>query len=431
MIHDVAILGAGPAGSLAARRLVLAGARVALLGGDSRPGVEGLSSRSHALLAAEGLDDRSGVFVGPYARDGQWTDDRRVEGFEWLTERSALSRALRDAAVLAGVDSCASNVRELRREGGQWQIRLADGSICAAPIVIDARGRRGPELRGPVLLAVGRRYCSDLVHAPGTHLQATDYGWCWWVVRGSDIWVQVVGRPRARHVNDWIEATAGCVAGLAQTLEGATAVGRCVARPAHARLGLHRPDASLWHVGDAAMALDPLSGQGIYEALRGARLVAAAVQSVMEGGEPGLARRFVTERTHEAWERGVRLAAGFYRELAARSDFWLTTAQQYEALIPRTAVSAATEEYRPVLVDGRIVAREVLVTAEHPRGVWHVEGVPLVALKRYLEGAPNLSVPAVARALEHPLTSVASAIHWLQTSGFLHGQNSSSVASGG
>ena len=57
--YDVLVLGAGPAGSALARRLASAGARVALIGAASRPGIEGVSERSRALLLEEGLAESS------------------------------------------------------------------------------------------------------------------------------------------------------------------------------------------------------------------------------------------------------------------------------------------------------------------------------------------------------------------------------------
>ena len=54
-------------------------------------------------------------------------------------------------------------------------------------------------------------------------------------------------------------------------------------------------------------------------------------------------------------------------------------------------------ERRPVLDRGRIVEREVMVTAEHPRGLWHVDGVPLAALKAYLDAAETRRLPVRLR----------------------------------
>ena len=441
MSHDVLIIGAGPAGSVVAARLAAAGARVALVGAAARAGWEGLSRRSLALLTEEGLEHPSGVIHGPLPRSGEW-GGRRVEGLEWLVERRALADGLRARARAAGVDERRDTVTSLQWEGGQWWGRTRGGETFAAPQVIEACGRRGLERRGPLLLAVGRQFrtkvraASGTPPAPGTHIHCTDFGWCWWAVRAEVLWVQVVGRPRGAGgastvPSAWITAAAAQLPALARALEGALPEGDLVARPAHARLGLarvrptrlfrHAPATTRWRVGDAALALDPLSGQGVYEALRGARLVATAVQSVLHGGDAPPAHRFVAERQEESWISGVRAAGSFYRENDARSPFWSQTAAAYERLLPRPAPAAALSaprvERRPVLCDGRFEERDVIVTAQHPRGVWHLADVPLVSLKGYLESAEHATVSGAAAVVERPAAAVASAIHWLQQTG--------------
>ncbi|HWS66906.1 MAG TPA: hypothetical protein VN325_29425 [Steroidobacteraceae bacterium] len=437
MIHDVLVIGSGPAGSVVAARLAAAGARVALVGAAARAGWEGLSRRSLALLAEEGLDAVPGIIDGPFPRNGAWGGGRKVQGLEWLVERRALAAALRCRARAAGVDDRRDTVTSLQWEGGQWRGFLRTGGWLAAPQVIEARGRRGPERHGPLLLAVGRQFrtrfraARDTSVQPGTHIHAIDFGWCWWAAWADTLWVQVVGRPRGGHPAAWIAAAAAQIPALADALEGSLPEGDLVARPAHARLGLKARDATRWRVGDAALALDPLSGQGVYEALRGARLVATAVQSVMDGGDASAARRFVAERQEESWTSGVRTAAGFYRENAARSAFWSETATAYERLLPSAAPHAPRVERRPVLCGGRILERDVIITAQHPRGVWHVADVPLVSLKGYLESAEHATVSGAAQAVDRAAAAVAFAIHWLQQTGVVGRQLRPRVPLGG
>jgi len=426
-MHDVVICGAGPAGSVVAHRLAAAGARVALIGGASSPGCEGISLRSRALLSEEGVDPESEIIAGPFRRRGVWADGRAIEGTEWLVERSQLAEALRVRARAAGADERQDIVTLVKRIADHWEVCLRTGESLWAPIVVDARGRRGPQLRGPLLLAVGQRFQKLLCGAPGasgTGIGVTDFGWCWWAERESALWVQVVGRPRARNPAAWLAAAAAQVPALARALDGASAQGELVARPAHARLGVAPSDPTRWQVGDAALALDPLSGQGVYEALRGARLAATAIQSVMNGGDALAAHRFIAERREEAWQHGVSVAAAFYRESGDRGAFWSGTAAAYEALLPNPVESAeravaARIERRPVLDEGRIFERDVIVTAANPRGVWHIAGVPLVELREYLERSDQPTVSAAAAVFDRPQSAVVSAIHWLQTTGNL------------
>ena len=477
MTHDVVICGAGPAGSVVARHLAAAGLRVALVGGAVRFGWEGLSSRSHGLLTEEGADSQGNVIAGPFVRRGVWANGRSVEGVEWLVERGALAKALSARAREQGADYRADAVIGMTRTADQWRVALRGGEMLAASMVVDARGRRaarsprrresqtteslrgGLRCSGPVLLAIGQGFRRRGAGASGTGIGVTDSGWCWWAERGDSLWVQIIGRPRSLHPTAWPAAAAAQIPALAQVLEGARAEGAPVARAAHAQLGEGRraarvrlggEDASaarafeptFWLAGDAAMALDPLSGQGVYEAVRGARLVATAIQSVWAGGDARAAQRFVAERREEAWLHGVSVAAGFYRENESYGGFWSETAAAYEAVLTARAVrrvGAARIERRPVLDEGRIVEREVVVTAEHPRGVWQVAGVPLAALQGYLEAvehtgvdaAEHASVDAAAVALDRTPAAVSSAMNWLRERGPLLQRGLPRVSSGG
>jgi 2-polyprenyl-6-methoxyphenol hydroxylase-like FAD-dependent oxidoreductase len=332
MTHDIVVCGAGLAGSAVARRLAAGGARIALVGTESRPGCEGLSARSRALLVEEGLDASSGCIKGPFARRGVWGEGRALAGSESLVERSYLAKALCERAQAAGADYRHDVVTHTAREGNRWRLALQSGEVLEAPTLIEARGRRGVARCGPLLLAIGQRFRRATNGHCGTGIGVTDSGWCWWAEQGPMIWVQVIGRPRSAHPSRWIAATAARLPALKAALEGAEPDGAPVARPAHARLGVEEDDPSRWSVGDAALALDPLSGQGVYEALRGARLVAAAIQSAGDARRAMLAQRFVAQRYREAWSRAVRTAAELYRENGPRGEFWTRTAAAYDAL---------------------------------------------------------------------------------------------------
>ena len=428
---DVLVLGAGPAGSSTARRLAAAGAQVALIGGPARPGCEGLSSRTMGLLAEEGLPGLAALARGPLPRAGRWAAGRAVTGSESLVDRAALADALRRCAVAAGARDVREVVADVTRLTDGWRVARRGAPALSAPLLVDARGRRGAAQRGPVLLAVGQSYLTAAPRHAGTRVHATDQGWVWAATAGRELWVQVVGRPRAGLPRDWLRSAVEEHPELARLLAGAKPLGSAVARPAHARLGIHGPDPSRWQVGDAAFALDPLSGQGVYEALRGARLVSTALLNVLDGGDAALAQRFVRERTREAWQRGVSLAAGFYHEWAARSAFWAQTAAAYAALREPAVPQPPHVARRPVLEHGRIVEREVIITGSHRRGVWQVAGVPVAELKGYLERAAGATLMTSASALAQPPAAVAVAVRWLHMAGALSSQVLPSMESGG
>jgi hypothetical protein len=113
----------------------------------------------------------------------------------------------------------------------------------------------------------------------------------------------------------------------------------------------------------------------------------------------------------------VRIAAEFYRAAGDRGAFWTQTAAAYESSlrVPTQDPEASRIERRPVLIEGRIVEREVIVCDAHPRGVWRVSGVPVADLLR-LGATAGATLESAAASLGRPPQAVASALQWLRQS---------------
>lgn len=135
-------------------------------------------------------------------------------------------------------------------------------------------------------------------------------------------------------------------------------------------------------VGDAAMAGDPLSGQGVFRALAMAAAASAALRTRL--GRPGskeLAMRFYRERVQAMYSRESQKGLAFYRDEGRwpRAPFW-TRRQQGPVDAAAARETAPRIERRPVAREGWVEEDRVLVTSAHPEGVWSYQGVPVAAL---------------------------------------------------
>jgi flavin-dependent dehydrogenase len=150
-------------------------------------------------------------------------------------------------------------------------------------------------------------------------------------------------------------------------------------RAAVARFSLPARTPGLLRVGDAAVAMDPLSGHGVFEALRSAQAAIAAANSYLTGMAWCPIARLLNERAGEVWRRALLTAAAFYRQEAehAVGPFWRSTGDAYAACValaePRDSGPGGIET-RFVLNGSRIELREVWVDAKWPRGIWQVNG---------------------------------------------------------
>lgn len=418
---DVLVLGAGPAASLAALRLAREGRSVCLVGRpDTRPRWEGASPRVVALLAAEGLTTDA---IGPAVRrTARWAGLPTAANAEHPVDRCALDRDLLALARAGGVAVIEADVTALRGTAA-----TTSAGDFTAPRVIEARGRRAPAgagaRRGPATLAiagwVAPADAATVAAGPGTALTATAMGWQWQLAPGDGrLWVQIC--------LDAADARAGTAAAWAafQSQPGLGQLPLPVAplvRGSALRLTAPVLDPDCLRVGDAAVALDPLSGHGLFWALSSALMVPPLLAAI-EAGEAELAQRFYADRVTATFWRQSRISRDFHALVhdAAGSaaggttagPFWSARAAWPDSLPAHPGREAPALARRIIVADGRLVEAEVLLTPQEPDGVAFVRGLPLApVLARF--GPGPLPDPA-AFAAACPALSPAEA-------GFLHG----------
>jgi geranylgeranyl reductase family protein len=323
-IHDVAVVGAGPAGACAARVLAEAGARVVLLEKHDLPryktcggGVVGRALRALPPAVRKAVeasvverDCRSAVL--DFGHDGLSFRARRERPLISMVMRDRFDAALVAAAERAGAEvhpRCP--VRAVTMETDRVRLETADGSVVARVVVAadgatseTARlcGFRPPRLCAPALEAEVRVPDADFERLAGA--ARFDFG----PVRAGYAWVF----PKRDHLSIGVCSMRGGVnlnAGLAGYL---------------AMLGLHRPEHVEKHgffvtlgargdgiargrvllAGDAAGLADPVTGEGISAAIESGTLAARAI---VDGGDEPARVREGYERSLVGLRREVRI----------------------------------------------------------------------------------------------------------------------------
>jgi flavin-dependent dehydrogenase len=335
-VHDVAVIGGGPAGAAVARGLALRGRDVVLLEATAfdRPRFgETIAPEANPLLRELGVWDAfvtSGALESPgtisawgSAVPSETEFLGNVHGSGRHVDRNAFDAMLCRAAAQAGAEARTST-RALRcvRVAGfgrtrerepVWRITTNDGRSdgeADARFVIDASGRNGIRL-GPddrrvvddALIAIFVR----LAHAAAapadlrTLVEAVPDGWwyCAPLPSGETIAAFVTDPEHYAHE--------GIV--LGEQLEHAPLTrtridsGRIVAsHVVHvaSSVRVHPAGDGYAAAGDAAAAYDPLSGYGITKALDDARVLAAAVDSALNGD--GVPLRAYADRIRGAFD---------------------------------------------------------------------------------------------------------------------------------
>lgn len=312
---DVAVVGAGPAGSICALELARAGLRVAMLEQTAFPRTkvcgEYVNLGAIAHLRELGLAERLAPLTAPVRGirlfgAGVWTQLAFPQP-AWAIARSSLDQALMRAAVEAGAHLLRGRVEDVqtashgvmlafRDEGGERQrldARLAVGADGMESLV--AR-KCGLETRsaGPARFALGGHYRG---------LRESD-GYVEMYVRRHEYFaVNPLGGELAnvmivvdeRRLAQWrgdlerrLRAMARELSGGRRDLEAIELEGKRVAiGPLRSRVRRTSAPGVLL-AGDAAGFVDPFTGQGVLLAIGSGRRAAAAAVDVLCGGLPQL-----------------------------------------------------------------------------------------------------------------------------------------------
>jgi flavin-dependent dehydrogenase len=340
---DVAVVGGGPAGAAAALTLVRGGLEVALVEGwrYQRPRLgETLSPLARPVLARLALAEAAEAASTPsFGNESAWGGPEPTSrpflfgpyGAGWHLDRPRFDSLLAGAAAAAGARlSAGAPVTDcLPAREGSWRLVLGVGGRqreMTARGVIDATGRRAAlacslgarRLVRDRLVGIGVQYRGEAVEGGSTLVEATPEGWWYSAPLPPDRAVvmfmtdaDLCRSHRYAERGAWEEA----LAGTADTRRRVSGFERLWRRPRVASAASQRLVRSgapgRWlAAGDAAMGVDPLTGDGIRQALLTGEAAGLAMAHWLRGRpEPAHA--------YERW-----LDARFARYLVERRAYY-------------------------------------------------------------------------------------------------------------
>lgn len=412
---DIIVVGAGPAGAATAVGLKRLGYRVAVISKPRHPKTwEGFSSRVVGALKSLELTHTLSTLSIPIPRKVNWGDKTDAANVEFLVDRSRFDRGLLTDLRNKNIEVFESACSAITMNSDYCVVNTESDQQLFARFIVEARGRATParmyktsadqhsgiddvraantqKHRGPKSIVAVQRWLLPKAREPGIFVGCFASGWYWLASAGGKEFItqtcisaDAVSGENKHFAQQWHLALPADSPGT-EYLRIAKPKDETQFKGSTAILHSEVVGTSFIRVGDAAMAVDPLSGNGVFQTLSSALAAPAVINTILRRPQDAqLAARFYRARLEHLFWRFARMGRDFYQMYKSPNaqTFWRER-QQWPDLEPAHSETDAIVgiETRPVINEGFIEAKEVLVTLQQPLGIWLIDGEP--AADRY------------------------------------------------
>lgn len=282
----VGILGGGPAGSFAAEQLARAGLEVVLFDEKlawEKPCGGGLTYKAYNRypFLLDNSTPKRVIAESVLGVAGVGEASLKLDDPMLIYSRLDLNRMLLERAARAGAQVEKARVLEITRRGEGWQIRTGAGT-AEADFCIVATGARNPLREVGTQLGAGDTMAALGYYVPGDRARVDiqflpDFeGYIWIFPRCGHLSVGICGKGEpAAALRKRLEQY---MAERGMSWKDGTFYSHLLPALETASWGRNRVAGEGWMaVGDAAGLVDPITGEGLYYAMRSADLAARAL----------------------------------------------------------------------------------------------------------------------------------------------------------
>lgn len=341
--RDVVVLGAGPAGTALAIGLRRLNYAVTVIDVPRRfAAVEGISERVLAGLRNAGIEHALAAVAEPTPRRVRWNGVDSAANTERLIDRKSFDALLRKDLEAHGVEVIDARVRRCTREAEIHLVEIEPalpGEVSVtlrARFVAEARGRAAPyaasaRVRGAETVSLLQHWRGAPMQ-PGSAVESLTDGWAWMAampdgIRYLQLTLDVVSAhlPAKTELGNYCAARFREIGSAQRFIDRSEPMDEPYARTSTPVLVEDLCGENWIRIGDAAMAADPLSGNGIFQALSSALQAPAVINTLLQRPDRReLAMNFHQNRVASLFFRFARIGRDFYAQESqwATEPFW-------------------------------------------------------------------------------------------------------------
>jgi len=378
----IAVLGAGIAGVTTAIGLKKLGFDVSIYykkrvftayEGFSEKTKDGLEMIG-CLNAAKSLNTKS-------SRNSNWANISKSVNYEYVVCRDDLDNALLE-------DSKAYDIKLIEKSitGKIDEIK----NILEVDFVVDARGRFTPYkneyISGPKSFSILQELEIPKHDENKTSIDSIKDGW---------VWQAYVGKNKAYLQFTCDEKTANKIKNFNDvlsfiekedlklwTLQNYKLKGNLVKRDSYSKVHEKIITDKMILVGDSASSIDPLSGNGAFQAMSMSSIAPYVINTILNKKEnKQVAINFYKKRVNYIFEKFSNVGKEFYSmETRYDSNFWKAR-QSWPKSIEKTY--NVKIENGAIVSGGFIEPKEVVITKDNPLGIYFIGDIEIVSLVKY------------------------------------------------
>lgn len=387
-MKSIIILGAGPSGVTCAIGLKKLGYDVTIIS-KKKPfdALEGFSERTLAGLKNAGCLNALRTISEKAARDATWNNERSDKNFEYIVERKLFDKALLLDAEENGIIVIEGVGKIVNISESKIKVKINDATdlLFEALFIVDARGRLSPrnakkKSKETISFLVKYKNINSLSR---TSLNTSIYGWVWRASFGKDNnYLQLTSSPKVGENNFFEIMNEDEKKIISKDIkiikrESTSYYSKLIIRDNYIK------------IGDAACAVDPLSGNGVFQALGTALISPYVIHTLLnaEESDKKAAKIFFKNRVNDIFYRFARMGREFYSlEKEFESDFWKDRSswpdlKKYDN--SQTKIKVKIEK-KGILIAPFIKAHDVVITNDAPMGIWRIGRINLVYVVKKL-----------------------------------------------